>query len=294
MSTEPASDLYAPKASASDNMPEINAAEPAKGDWLKLYRCILESRVFAHSGLLKLWIWCLCRATYKKRPFSIRTGTGETVVDLLPGQFLFGRDSAAKELQMPASTVRDRMKKLKNMQYLVMKPAGHYSLVTICNWDTYQSNGGEERQATRQPAANQPPASRHKQEGKEDKELFSVPGKSAKKELMKKRETDPLFDALVKATGVDPNTAGSHVGKVCKALRRAEPPFEAADVLEFAERLPELLPWSRGTPTLGLIEKYIGKIRNNGIKANGPKESPSASVQEFEKSDQKEFVTSIK
>lgn len=118
--------------------------------------------------------------------------------------------------------------------------------------------------------------------------LNSAPGEPAKKEKKprKERTRDPLFDALAKVTGVDPDTAGSRIGKICKALRSANPPYEAADVFAFAEKVPLLLPWVKGTVTLSIIEEHIGKLRNSGhAAANKPVGLPPE-VEELRRRDQ--------
>ena len=107
--------------------------------YVKLYRRTLESRVFQNGDLLKVWVWCLLKATHKEIWVSVNTGRGETEVHLMPGQFIYGRKSAAKELRMPESSIRNRMVKLKNMQNLDMQVNTHFTIVTIINWGIYQS-----------------------------------------------------------------------------------------------------------------------------------------------------------
>jgi len=79
------------------------------------------------------------KANHDEAWVPVVTGRGETEVHILPGQFIFGRKSAAKELRMPGSSITDRMKKLQNLQNLVVEPDTHFSLVTIINWHTYQA-----------------------------------------------------------------------------------------------------------------------------------------------------------
>jgi len=85
---------------------------------------------------------------------------------LLPGQFIFGRESAAKELGMKPSTVRNRMQKLKKMGNLDIKVASQYSIIIIINWDTYQAL--DEKEDSRKD--RQRTGKGHIQEGKEGKE----------------------------------------------------------------------------------------------------------------------------
>ena len=121
--------------------------------YIFLYRKLLHSQVFYNEGLLKVWIWCLLKATYIDRWVSVKTGKGETEVHLIPGQFIFGRKSAAKELRMNESNIRNRMKKLVTIENVDMQTDSHYSIITIRNWDTYQNliineDSEEDRQRT--------------------------------------------------------------------------------------------------------------------------------------------------
>lgn len=138
--------------------------------YLKLWRKSLESVVFNNPEVWKLWCWCLVKASYKKRWKSVVTGRGETEVEILPGQFIYGRKTAAKALRMNESTIRNRMEKLKKMGKIDIKPDTHYSIVTICNWESFQSEEDGKGQAKGQPKDNQRTTKGHKQEGKEGKE----------------------------------------------------------------------------------------------------------------------------
>lgn len=109
--------------------------------WIRLHRKTVDSRVFKNEGLLKVWIWCLCRANYEDCWIPVSTGRGETEVELKRGQFVFGRKSAAASLDMNENTVWKRMKKLENIKNLTIQSNTHYSIISIMNYDSYQ--GGE-------------------------------------------------------------------------------------------------------------------------------------------------------
>lgn len=128
--------------------------------YVKLWRKTKESRIFQNEGLLKVWIWCLLKANHKKAWVSIKTGRGQVEVKVNPGQFIFGRDSAAKELGMSPSTVYKRIKKLKNIENCNIKSNRQYSVITILNWDSYQSekiksnSKGNNQVTTKERASN--------------------------------------------------------------------------------------------------------------------------------------------
>jgi len=131
--------------------------------FVNLWRCSLDSQVWKSDGLWKVWCWCLMKASYSSRWKSIITGRGETEIELLPGQFIFGRKSAAKELGMTESTIRNRIEKLKKIGNLVVKPDTHYSIVTVCNWKIYNSVEIDKGQAKGQAKDNQRTTKGHKQ-----------------------------------------------------------------------------------------------------------------------------------
>ena len=119
-----------------------------------LHRKLIGSRVFQNAELLKLFIWCLLKANHKGSWVPITTGRGKTEVFIQPGQFIFGRSTAARELNMPASSVRNRISTLQKIEIITVKKDSHYSIISITNWDTYQAIGNKiDRQRTgkRQP-----------------------------------------------------------------------------------------------------------------------------------------------
>lgn len=102
--------------------------------WIKLYRKILKSPIWENEKALKVWIWCLIKATYEERIQLV----GQQEVLLQKGQFVFGRKKASKELQMSESMVYRYMKVLEKLQMLNIKPNNKFSIVTIEKWEDYQ------------------------------------------------------------------------------------------------------------------------------------------------------------
>ena len=112
--------------------------------WVKLYRKSIDSQAFQNDALWKVWSWCLMRANYKDTWVPVKTGRGETQVFVKRGQFIFGRKTASKELKMKPTTVNYRMQKLRDMQNLDIQTDRHYSIVTVRNYNLYQSEAFKE------------------------------------------------------------------------------------------------------------------------------------------------------
>ncbi|RJR07935.1 hypothetical protein C4588_06200 [Candidatus Parcubacteria bacterium] len=142
--------------------------------FVKLWRKSQDSRVFNNADLWKVWTWCLMRANHEENWVTIKTGKGDIDVLIGPGQFVFGRDSAAKELRMKTSSVRNRIEKLKNMKNIDIKSDSQYSIISIINWDSYQPKNDECGQAKGQPKDSQRTAKgQPKDTEKNDKNIYS-------------------------------------------------------------------------------------------------------------------------
>jgi hypothetical protein len=106
----------------------------AQNGWIKLHRCLIDKPIFDNPKLLKTLTWCLFKAAHKPTKLLV----GRQMVELQPGQFVTGRNSAAKELKMKPSTAWDCIFVLKGNQTIDIKSNNKYSIVTVVNWATYQ------------------------------------------------------------------------------------------------------------------------------------------------------------
>lgn len=88
---------------------------------------------------------------------------GYQEVTLKPGQFIFGRRKAASELNLSERVIRTCLKALKNFKQLTIETTNKFSILSIVNWDIYQSNGlindQQDDQQTVQSVTNKRPAS---------------------------------------------------------------------------------------------------------------------------------------
>lgn len=102
--------------------------------WVKLHRKIIGNKIWDSPVGLKVWLWCLLKASHKESEVLV----GFKTVKLLRGQFVFGRLSASEELGISPSTTRNWMSLLKQDSYLDIKTTNKFSVVTINNWNEYQ------------------------------------------------------------------------------------------------------------------------------------------------------------
>jgi len=82
-------------------------------------------------------MWTLLKASHRKQQIVL----GFQKVTLNPGEFVYGRFSAAEELKMSASTVRNCLAKLSEFGNLDIKSTNKFSIVKIKGWNLYQGDG---------------------------------------------------------------------------------------------------------------------------------------------------------
>lgn len=147
--------------------------------YIKLYRQLLDSVVFAHPIGLKIWVWCLLKANYQKRHVSLKIGKGFTTVTVNEGQFIFGRFKAEEEIGIDGSTIYKWIKKLQDLDMIKLESNNQYTIITICKWDTYQQEKRTKVTAKEQPSNNrvttveqQSNTNNKEEEYKESKEII--------------------------------------------------------------------------------------------------------------------------
>lgn len=134
----------------------------------------MESYAFANPVSLKIWLWMLLKANYKKTFIPLKSGKGIISVEVDRGQFLFGRFKAEEELNIDGSMIYRQLQKLEELEQIKIESNNQYSLITICNYDTYQSKldkneqpSNNERTPNEQRTGNERTTNEHIQEGLE-------------------------------------------------------------------------------------------------------------------------------
>ncbi len=123
--------------------------------FISLHRRIVDSAVFASEKRLKVWIWLLLKASYTERFIPISVGRGQQVVKINRGQLIFGRFAAEEALNISGSTIYKILQWLETNEMITTESNSHYSLITINNYNAYQSPSLEKVTADDQPDDSQ-------------------------------------------------------------------------------------------------------------------------------------------
>jgi len=102
--------------------------------WVKIHRKLLQDAIFVNPKLLKVWIWCLLKASHKDHELYV----GLNKVVLKPGQFIFGRNAASKELKIKPTSLRNYINVLNQDSYLDIKSNNKFSVITVKSWTKHQ------------------------------------------------------------------------------------------------------------------------------------------------------------
>jgi DNA-binding transcriptional regulator YhcF (GntR family) len=117
-------------------------------DWIKIHRSVIDSYSFADPVTFKIWVWMLLKANYKPSHVPLNHGRGIVSIKVDRGQFIFGRNKAAEELEINGSTIYRHLQKLENQKQINIEANNQYSLITICNYNTYQNVKDKDEQVT--------------------------------------------------------------------------------------------------------------------------------------------------
>lgn len=140
--------------------------------WIKLYRKFDEWEWFNVSEMVHLFIYLLINANNKDKEWH--------GIIVKRGQLVTGRKIISGKTGISEQTIRTCLKKLEITKELTIKPTNRYSIITICNYDKYQPEYIATNQLTNQQLTSDQPATNHKQDIKEDKNVKKKkPPKSA-------------------------------------------------------------------------------------------------------------------
>ena len=103
--------------------------------YIKVYRKLLDSSLMRNPLCCVVFVHLLLRAAYQ--PCTVLANS--RAVKLAPGQLVTGRRLLARELDLSEYTIRSCLVALQEAGIITVKPRSTCSLITIVNWNRYQS-----------------------------------------------------------------------------------------------------------------------------------------------------------
>jgi hypothetical protein len=169
--------------------------------WIKLHRRLLNWEWFTTPNMTQLFIYLLLTATHKDGKFK--------GYNIKRGQTVVGLTSLNKKTGISVRSLRTCINRLKSTGEITVQATNKFSIITICNYDSYNDNKNGSDRVSDMQADNQPTGNRQAtdniQEYKEDKKVEEERNKKA--EILKKiieedlsereKETQAFIDDLM-------------------------------------------------------------------------------------------------
>jgi len=150
--------------------------------YIKLFRKIDEWEWYSDGNTFRLFLELLLRANYKSSKYR--------GYDVPRGSVIFGRKEFAKKLKMSEREIRTSLSHLKSTSEVTTKSTNRFTIVCICQYESYQGERPAERPASRPTTDQQPTTSK---EGKKEKNIYSIGFEELW--LIKARDKDNKFGA---------------------------------------------------------------------------------------------------
>lgn len=98
--------------------------------WIKIHRKILDWEWFDKAEMVKLLIMFVCKANIEDKKWQ-----GMVV---RRGQFITSLDKLSAESGFSKQKIRTCLKRFENTKEITIKSTNKYTIVTICNYESYQ------------------------------------------------------------------------------------------------------------------------------------------------------------
>ena len=98
--------------------------------WIKIYRSLLDWEWFDDAETVQLFIYILLSANYEEKKWR------GMVVER--GQTIIGIEALAKRLKTTRQKIRTRLEKLEKYGTIRTAATNRFTIITICNYDSYQ------------------------------------------------------------------------------------------------------------------------------------------------------------
>lgn len=117
--------------------------------YIKLYRKLIQWGWYQDNIVKSLFLHCLLMASFKEFDWM-----GQK---MKPGQFITSRKNLAKDLGFSEMQIRTALKKLESTKEITIETTNKYTVITVMNWDNYQSDNDFNNQDFNQQITNKQP-----------------------------------------------------------------------------------------------------------------------------------------
>lgn len=132
--------------------------------WIKLHRKFLDWEWFQVSDMIKLFIFLLLNANHNDNFWR--------GIEIKRGQYVTGLKSLSIKTNISEQSLRTYLQRLEKTGEINRQSTNKYSIITICNYDSYQENEKTTNKQTNKQLTNNQQTTNNKQELKNENNKF--------------------------------------------------------------------------------------------------------------------------
>ncbi len=164
--------------------------------WIKLHRELTKWEWYQDANTMRGFLHVLLMANHKQAKWK------GNVIER--GQLITSREHLANELGLSIQNVRTSLSKLKKSENLTIKSTKQFTLISVCNYDTYQSSEVQANQQTNQQLTNDQPTTNqqlttNKNDKNKNNEKNEEEGKNESEEHDEYERARPVPDTKIKS-----------------------------------------------------------------------------------------------
>ena len=166
------------------------------GGWIKIYDKILNWEWYSNTNVVRVFLHCLLKANYQQKIWQ--------GIVIERGQFITSIATLSSETGLTPKQIRGTLTKLQKTNNVTIKGANKYSIITVCNYDSYQSDTNPKGQAKGQTSGQAEGQTKVTEKGNnirytyttDTTELELFKNLTPKGDKTKKRKADNDFDIV--------------------------------------------------------------------------------------------------
>lgn len=228
--------------------------------FILMHREIFDNPILKDGERFRAWLWLVSEACWRPTKFDIRG----TIVELRRGQLCMSRDQLAKAWGWSPSAVERFLTRLQTEQMIGRETGQGRSVITICNYDKFQSPQDQAGQPTGQPTGQQSDSNRTaKEQGNKGTRVEEPNGPSTQGAGADAANRSDLF-------GGDPKSADAQKPvKRSRKAKAADEPVTIPDWVPLTEwnAFLEMRHRKGAVPTphaVNLLIKHLNEFRGDG------------------------------
>jgi hypothetical protein len=150
--------------------------------WIKVFREFADWEWFAVPEMVQVFIYLLINANFEDKKWQ-----GKVVEK---GQLITSVDAIKCATHLSPQQIRTCLARLESTGEILKKSTNKYTLITICNYERYQSSEEYEQQTNNKQTTNKQQTNKEKEdkERKQEKENFPLIPPYKEKEINKEKE----------------------------------------------------------------------------------------------------------